>query len=134
VDTRNGISGKNILATYDQRAEIEESHRQMKCFQGLEKLPSKKYVHVVFRIIMGTISYNLFNLFLNSEKCATLRDYTLKTHRQKRKVEERNPDIIIYTGNTFAIMKNLDFLDLILTLKKSVRLKLGKIFRELSSG
>jgi len=49
-------------------------------------------------------------------------------------VEERNPDIIIYTGNTFAIMKNLDFLDLILTLKKSVRLKLGKIFRELSSG
>jgi len=118
VDTRNGISGKNILASYDQRAEIEESHRQMKCFQGLEKLPSKKYVHVVFRIIMGTIAYNLFNLFLNSEKCATLRDYSLKTHRQRRKVEERNPDIIIYTGNTFAILKNLDFLDIILTLKK----------------
>ena len=133
VDTRKGISGKNILATYDQRAEIEESHRQMKCFQGLEKLPSKKYVHVVFRIIMGTIAYNLFNLFLNSEKCATLRDYSLKTHRQKRKVEERNPDIIIYTGNTFAILKNLDFLDIILTLKKSTQLKLRKIFRELTS-
>lgn len=133
VDTRKGISGKNILATYDQRAEIEESHRQMKCFQGLEKLPSKKYVHVIFRVIMGTIAYNLFNLFLNSEKCATLRDYSLKTHRQKRRVEERNPDIIIYTGNTFAIIKNLDFLEIILTLKKSIRMKLVKIFKELTS-
>lgn len=133
VDTRKGLSGKTILATYDQRAEIEESHRQMKCFQGLEKLPSKKFVHVVFRVIMGTIAYNLFNLFLNSEKCATLRDYSLKTHRQKRRSEERNPDIIIYAGNTFAIMKNLDFLEFIILLKKDVRLKLVKIFRELTS-
>jgi Transposase DDE domain len=133
VDTREGVSGKTILATYDQRSEIEESHRQMKCFQGLEKLPSKKYVHVVFRVIMGTIAYNLFNLFLNSEKCATLRDYSLKTHRQKRKSSERNPDVIIYTDTTFAIMKNLDFLEMIIMLKKDVRLKLVKIFRELTS-
>jgi hypothetical protein len=48
-------------------------------------------------------------------------------------VEERNPDIIIYTGNTFAIIKNLDFLEIILTLKKSIRMKLVKIFRELKS-
>lgn len=133
VDTREGLSGKTILATYDQRSEIEETHRQMKCFQGLEKLPSKKYIHVVFRIIMGTIAYNLFNLFLNSEKCATLEDYTLKTHRQRRRSEERNPDIIIYTGDTYAILKNLDFLDLILTLKKSTQMKLRKIFKELTS-
>ena len=133
VDTREGLSGKTILATYDQRSEIEETHRQMKCFQGLEKLPSKKFVHVVFRIIMGTIAYNLFNLFLNSEKCATIEDYTLKTHRQRRRSEERNPDIIIYTGDTYAILKNLDFLDLILTLKKSTQLKLRKIFKELTS-
>jgi hypothetical protein len=133
VDTREGLSGKTILATYDQRSEIEETHRQMKCFQGLEKLPSKKFVHVVFRIIMGTIAYNLFNLFLNSEKCATLEDYTLKTHRQRRRSEERNPDIIIYTGDTYAILKNLEFLDLILTLKKSTQMKLRKIFKELTS-
>ncbi|NOT80184.1 MAG: transposase [Bacteriovoracaceae bacterium] len=133
VDTRAGISGKNILATYDQRTEIEESHRQMKCFQGLEKLPSKKLVHVVFRIIMGTIAYNLFNLFLNSEKCSTLEDYTLKTHRQRRRSSERNPEIIIYTGDTYAILNNLDFLDIILTLKKSTQMKLRKIFKELTS-
>jgi hypothetical protein len=56
VDTREEVGGKRILATYDLRSEIEESHRQMKCFQGLENLPSKRFVNVVFRIIMGTIS------------------------------------------------------------------------------
>ena len=133
VDTREDVSGKKIIATYDQRAEIEESHRQMKCFQGLEKMPSKKFIQVVFRVIMGTISYNLFNLFLNSEQCADLGEYSLKTHRQKRKIEEKNPEIIIYAGNTFAIIKTLDFMDLIINLKKPVRMKLSKLFRELSS-
>jgi hypothetical protein len=131
VDTREEVSGKRILATYDLRSEIEESHRQMKCFQGLENLPSKRFVNVVFRIIMGTISYNLFNLFLNSEKCEDLDAYSLKTHRQKRK-DERNPDVIIYTGKTFCIIKNLDFLKLILSLKKKVQKKLFNLFSNLS--
>jgi hypothetical protein len=56
-------------------------------------MPLKKFVQVVFRVIMGTISYNLFNLFLNSEQCADLGEYSLKTHRQKRKIDEKNPEI-----------------------------------------
>jgi hypothetical protein len=66
-------------------------------------------------------------------KLTTIEDYTLKTHRQRRGSIDRNPDIIIYTGNTYAILKNLDFLDLILTLKKSTQMKLGKIFKGLTS-
>jgi hypothetical protein len=45
---KDGQNGKKILATYDQRTEIKESHRQMKENQGLETLPSKKFVPVVF--------------------------------------------------------------------------------------
>ena len=71
VTTKEKQSGKQILATYDQRMEIEESHRQLKCFQGIEKLPSKKLSQVVFRIVVATIGYNLMNLFLNSENCDT---------------------------------------------------------------
>ena len=133
LDTREGISPKVLLETYDLRSEIEEGHRQMKGFQGLEKLLSKKYVQVIFRIIMGLIGYNLFNLFLNSQGCTTFRDYTLKLLRQKRSVkEERNPDMIIYTQKTFAIMKMLDFLKLTLGLKKSIQEKLKSLFNELS--
>lgn len=132
VDTRKNIKGKTILATYDLRSEIEESHRQMKCFQGLENLPSKRFVNIVFRVIMGTISYNLFNLFLNSEKCETLDKYSLKTHRQKR-LDEKNPDVIIYTKTTFTVIKNLDFLKLILSLRKKIQNKLIHFLNKFST-
>ena len=133
MDTRKGIEGKKLLETYDLRCEIEEAHRQMKCFQGLEKLPSKKYVQVVFRIVMSAIGYNLFNLFLNSEDCATFKDYSLKLLRQKRRREnEKNPDIIIYTETSYATLKVLDFLKTILGLTKSVQEKLQSLCDKLS--
>ena len=103
----------------------------MKCFQGLEKLPSKKFIQVVFRVIMGSIAYNLFNLFLNSEQCDNLEDFTLKTLRQKRR-EEKNPEVIIYAGETFAIVRMLDFLPMILLLEESLRKKLSDIFQNIS--
>lgn len=131
VTTKAKQSAKMILEVYDQRAEIEESHRQLKCFQGIETLPSKKFVHVVFRIIMGVLGYNLMNLFLNSEECDTFDQYSLKTLRQRRKLDP-NPKVIIYTQTSFAVMRNLEFLPLILRLKNSVREKLAGIFENLS--
>ncbi len=132
VTTHHGVKGKKILEVYDQRAEIEEGHRQMKCFQGLEKLPSKKLVNIVFRLVIGVIGYNLFNLFLNSENCDTFEDYSLKTLRQKS-VLEKNPKIIIYADDGFAVIKVLDLLPMILKLKKSIQQKLAVIFENLDS-
>jgi hypothetical protein len=129
--TKADESAKQILSTYDQRAEIEESHRQMKCFQGLEKLPSKKLVQVTFRLIMGVIAYNLMNLFLNSENCGTFESYSLKTLRQKR-VEESNPKVIIYTETTFAVVRQFEFLPLILRLKGPVQKHLAELFENLN--
>ena len=130
VTTKEGQTGKQILATYDQRAEIEESHRQMKENQGLETLPSKKFVHVVFRIIMGVIGFNLMNLFLNSENCRNFEEFSLRTFRQKR-MEEENPKVILYTEKTFAVLRLLEFLPLILTLEQSAQKKLAKLFKNL---
>lgn len=130
VTTNRNIKGKNILEVYDQRAEIEESHRQMKCFQGLEKLLSKKFVNVVFRLVIGVVGYNLFNLFLNSENCDTFEEYSLKTLRQKP-VVEKNPKLIIYADDCFAVIRILELLPMILNLKKRVREKLANLFRAL---
>ena len=132
MDTRKGVSGETLLETYDLRSEIEEAHRQMKLFQGLETLPSKKYVQVIFRVIMGLVGYNLFNLFLNSEGCANFKDFTLKIFRQRRSIEEGNPEIIIYTDMTFTTMKTFRFMQLILGLKDQVQEKLRGLFEELS--
>lgn len=129
--TKSNESAKQILLTYDQRAEIEESHRQMKCFQGIEKLPSKKLVQVTFRLIMGVIAYNLMNLFLNSENCDTFESYSIKTLRQKR-MEDRNPKVIIYTESTFAVLRQFEFLPLILRLKGQAKDRLVDLFENLN--
>lgn len=130
VTTKKGVNGKGILATYDQRPEIEEHHRQLKLFQGIETLPSKKYPQIIFRILMGVIGYNLMNLFLNSEGCESFEEFSLKTLRQTR-VEEKNPEVIIYAGEGFAVLRQNTFLPTILQLKREPRKKLVRRFQEL---
>ena len=120
VTTRSKSSGKKILMDYDQRAEIEESHRQMKMFQGIEKIPSKKFTQVLFRIVMGVVGYNLLNLFLNSEKCDTFEQYSLKAMRQRRPVE-KNAKIIIYTESTYAILRLYEILPMLMRLTGRVK-------------
>jgi len=132
VDTRKDLTPKQVLDTYDMRSEIEESHRQMKCFQGLEKLPSKKYIQVIFRVIMGAVTYNLFNLFLNSEGCKTLHDFTLKILRQKRE-PKRNPEMMVYTKDTFMLIRQFEFMKIILSLKKKIQKKLYDLFEHLDT-
>jgi hypothetical protein len=131
VTTQAGHDGKSILATYDQRPEIEEHHRQLKLFQGIETLPSKKLSQIVFRILMGVLGYNLMNLFLNSEGCQDFEEFSLKTLRQKR-AEERNPDVIIYTGRGFAILPQYQFLPMILRLRGLSKKKLIERFEGLA--
>ena len=130
VTTLKNKSAKKILEIYDQRTEIEESHRQLKENQGLEKLPSKKFVHVVFRILMSVIGYNLMVLFLNSEDCKTFEEYSLKTARQKRTLEV-NPDVIIYTETGFAILRMMQLLPMIMEITGKPRALLLKLFKNL---
>lgn len=124
VSTLEGKSGAALLRIYDQRAEIEESHRELKCFHGIETILSGKLTHVVFRILMNVIGFNLLRLFLNSEHCDTLEDFTAKTLRQRRP-QQPNPKIIIYAKSFFATIFFLDLLSLLLTLTKTVQKKLS---------
>lgn len=132
VSTLAGKSGSPLLRIYDQRPEIEESHRELKCFHGIQTLPSGKFVHVVFRILTNVIGFNLLRLFLNSEACDTLEDFTAKTLRQRRQ-QEPNPKVIIYTKSAFATIHFLDLLSLLTTLTKSVLKKLSVFFDKLKS-
>lgn len=133
VTTKYKMSAKALLSLYDHRAEIEEAHRQLKCFQGLEKLLSKKWTNIVFRLVISVIGYNLFNLFLNSENCDSFEQYSMKSLRQ-RKPMEKNPPLIIYAGAKFAVLSQLEFMTRILLLSKSVREKLAALFARLQPG
>lgn len=130
VSTLKDKAGQRLLEIYDQRAEIEDSHRELKCFQGIETLLSGKLSHVTFRIIINVISFNLLRLFLNSEACDSVEDFTAKTLRQKRR-QEPNPQIIIYKDNTFATISFLDLISMLTKLSQRVLKKLSTLFGEL---
>ncbi len=127
VSTLEGKSGAPLLQIYDQRAEIEESHRELKCFQGIETVLSGKLSHVVFRITMNIIAFNLLRLFLNSEQCDTLDDFTAKTLRQRRPPEP-NPKVIIYAAHVFATIYFLDLLSILTKLTPTVLARLSTLF------
>jgi len=131
VTTKENQSGTEILATYDQRTQIEESHRQLKLFQGFSRLPSKKWTQVVFRLLMGVIGFNLMNLFLIHENCEDFDEFSLKTLRQKRR-DDPNPEVIVYTETSFAVLKQYDFLSMILGAEEETRKRLPGVFQNLS--
>jgi hypothetical protein len=130
VTTKKGRTGAQILAEYDQRSEIEDHHRQLKLFQGIEVLPSRKFPQIVFRILMGVVGYNLMQLFLNSEHCESFEEYSLKTHRQKRK-QEKNPKVLIYAGDGYAVLRQYEFLPMILETRGQAKRRLVSLFRNL---
>ena len=69
---------------------------------------------------MGLIGYNLFNIFLNFHDCKDFKTYSLNTWRQRIK-SDPNPNVLIYTGNTYAIMRTLDLILLLIDLLKRVQ-------------
>ena len=101
----------------------------MKMFQNLEGLKSKKYVSVVFRIIIVAMSYNMFTLFLNSEGCKNLKEFTIKLFRQtKSHMKSKDVEMIIYADKYFAVIKCLTFFQLILGLPDKIQKKLQGLF------
>jgi hypothetical protein len=132
VTTKENKSASQVLQLYDQRPQIEESHRELKMFHGIETLPSGKLTHVVFRIVMAVLGLNLLRLFLNSENCDSLEDFTVKTLRQKRK-DEPNPDVIVYSKKmSFAVIGFLDLMILMTKLKRVVLQKLRALIENLN--
>ncbi len=132
VTTRFGLAPEKILELYDLRSKIEVAHRELKCFQGMEKLLSTRYTNVVFRVVMGVLGFNLFNLFLNAEKCNDLKEYTLKLLRQKRRVRT-GAEFIMHCDGRYGIFGINFFLDMLLKLPKEIQKKLQLELRKHNS-
>lgn len=98
--------------------------------KGIETILSGKLSHIVFRVIMNVIGFNLLRLFLNSEHCDSFEDFTAKTLRQRRP-HDPNPKIIVYTKNFFATIYFIDLLSLLTKLSKRVLQKLSAFFDKL---
>jgi hypothetical protein len=108
---------------YRLRTEIEERHRQLKCFWDLADFRGRVLSLVVNQVVFVALAYSLLQLYLlrkvqrpelNRRTRIRLRDQLLPS----------DSNIILYCENRFAFLSTLEYTDLLLNLSEPARQKI----------
>lgn len=114
------LTGKQIIHTYELRSEIEEDHRQWK--EGtwdIAKFTSTRLIQVLYHVICVLLSYNLCEIYSNTQTGAA---FAQKTLRQLKREQTRNHDVsmIVYGGDTYAVFDARFLIGLLIRLPQDV--------------
>ncbi len=115
---------------YAIRVEIEEGHRQLKCFWDLTKFTSRAFTLIVNQIIFVVLTYNLLQIWLknrNKPKDSNEKEGQTETRKTRpRLLNQLLPTqavIIIYYKNYYAMLAALEYTELLLNLSEQARRK-----------
>jgi hypothetical protein len=116
-------------AEYAIRTEIEEGHRQLKCFWDLASFTSRAFSLVLNQIVFVLLTYNLFQIFLRSEAKPPLSRRTRP--RELNLLAPTASVVIIYAQNRFAILAPIAYTEFLLSLDEAARAKVLARLRRL---
>ena len=114
---------------YAVRTEIEEGHRQHKCFWDMAQFTSRAFSLVLNQIVFALLAYNLLQIFLRSKASPPLSRRSRP--RQLNLLATTAAVIIIYAQNRFATLTPAAYSEMLLTLEEESRLKVLKRLRRL---
>ena len=113
---------------YAVRTEIEEGHRQLKCFWDLARFTSRAFSMVLNQIVFVVLAYNLLQIFLRAETVPPLSRRTRS--RELDLLLSTATVVIVYAENRFATFTPMAYSEFLLTLSEEARTKaLAKIRR-----
>lgn len=112
---------------YAIRTEIEEGHRQHKCFWDLARFTSRDFSLVLNQILFSLLAYNLLQIFLRSKASSPL--HRRSRPRQWSLLATTAAVIIIYAQNRFATLTTGAYTEMLLTLDEDSRHKVLKRVR-----
>lgn len=131
--TNPHLGAKNILGTYDLRSSIEEDFRQLELFIGISEFKSTKLIQVVYNIIMTLLTYNLYVMY----RVNISNDKVRRSLKMARYLEDRdnlkNPNMLIYQGGYFTVMRFTQLVSIMLDLEDSVRQSLKQSIQKIPS-
>jgi hypothetical protein len=107
---------------YHLRTDIEEGHRQLKCFWDLTKFTSRAFSLVVNQVIFVALTYNLLQLHLKRQGREELNRRTLP--RVYNQLLPNAAFIIIYCQDYFALFTSSEYTKILLTLPKKAQDKI----------
>jgi hypothetical protein len=128
VSTDLSLTGSGILERYDLRSEIEEDHRQWKeGMWDMTAFTSTSLIQILYHVICVLLSYNLQQVYTNTEKGER---YSEKTLRQIRRQQIRRHEVsmIVYSGASCALIGAKLLIGYLLRLPKEVQMRLYDLF------
>lgn len=129
LDTRVIHDPAESRREYALRTDIEERHRQLKCFANLTNFTSQAFTLVVNQVIFTLLAYSLLQLFLLKKKRQDLNSKTPPGIR--RALLPSASHVIVYCENYFAFFSLATFLDTVLSLTGEARRKASARARNL---
>lgn len=113
---------------YALRVEIEEGHRQLKCFWDLAQFTSRSFSLVMNQIVFVCLAYNLLQLYLKSLGNPSNRRTRPGVLHQLIPTQSV---VIIYCQNKFATLSTMEYTELLLTLSEVAKKKILEKTRRL---
>jgi len=115
-------------AEYAIRTDIEEGHRQLKCFWDLAGFSSRAFSLVLNQVLFVVLAFNLLQIFLRAEAEPPMSRRSRP--RALNLLMATATVIIIYSENRFATLTPIAYTEFLLTLDEEARTKvLGRIRR-----
>ena len=118
VTTNDDWSARKVRDLYGLRTDIEERHRQVKCFWDLTRFHSTAWSLVVNQLVFVCLTYSLLQIHLLSHGHQELNRRTRPTSRRLLPDGDR---VIIYRQQCFAFFTLLEHMELTLSLEGKAR-------------
>ena len=121
------IEAKEIIRLYEMRSEIEEDFRQLKDFWGLNTYKSTKYIVISFIIMLSLLSYNLYQVYKESEEGKNYIGKNFIVEERKGLYIVKGVRTAIIVDDYFACFYQDELLDLYVDLSKKMREQLKQL-------
>ena len=120
VSTASQGTARRIRDLYGLRTDIEERHRQVKCFWDLTRFYSTAWNLVVSQAVFACLTYSLLQIHLLQQGHQELNRRTWPTTRRLLPDGDR---VIVYCQQYFAFFTLLEHMELTLSLEGKARRK-----------
>ena len=112
VTTNADWSAQRVRDLYGLRTDIEERHRQVKCFWDLTRFHSTAWNLVVNQTVFVCLTYSLLQIHLLHQGHEALNRRTVTTTRRLLPDGDR---VVVYCQQSFAFFTLLEHMELTLT-------------------
>jgi hypothetical protein len=128
VTTNADWSASRVRDLYGLRTDIEERHRQVKCFWDLTRFHSTAWSLVVNQTVFVCLTYSLLQIHLLKQGHQELNRRTWPTNRRLLPDGDR---VIIYRQQSFAFFTLLEHMEMTLNLEGKARRRAQSKIRRL---